>query len=126
MKQLFTLCFFLFLGLTINAQKASYPVENPGNYKSYISRDSITFNVGDKLEIDLPASGDRYLFISQGQAPAGTAITGAVVTIKKLIATGNQDTGFKMWAQFKGFGLLPVEIDIENALRVGEIILLKN
>lgn len=126
MKQLFTLCFLLFLCLTINAQTATYPVSKEGNFKTYISRDSITFNVGDKLEIDLPANGDRYLFISQGQAQAGTAITGAVVTIKKLIATGNKDTGYKMWAQFKGFGLLPVDIDIENALRVGEIILLKN
>lgn len=119
--------FLLFiLSITVSSQTATYPVTKEGKYKTYISRDSLVFNVGDKLEIDLPYNVDRYMFISQGQVPAGTAITGATVEIKKLISIGDDKKGYKMWAQFKGYGLLPVDIDIENALRVNEIILLNN
>lgn len=119
----FTLITMLFLGLTINAQTCQFPVNQKGNFKTYISKENIEFTVGQKIEIDLPYSGNIYNFITQGSQPAGTVITGAVVEITKLKAIGNKSIGYKMFAQFKGFGALPVDIDIENALKVGEIVI---
>lgn len=112
---------FLLLGYTINAQIVNYPISKEGNYESYISKDSILFKVGDKLTIGLPKNGDKYLFISQGGTPAGTVLTGNEVIISKLKVVGNKKRGYRMFAQFKGYGLIPVDIDIENALKVDEI-----
>lgn len=113
----------LFISSFMSAQTATYPVEKEGKFKTYISRDNIEFSVGQKLEIGLPYAGNQYTFITQGNVPAGAVITGNTVKISKLKAVGNKDTGYKMYAQFKGYGLLPVDIDIESALKTGEIII---
>lgn len=39
----------------------------------------------------------------------------------KLKTYGTKKTGFKMYAHFKGYGLLPVLIDYDTALELGEI-----
>ena len=41
--------------------------------------------------------------------------------IEKLKTYGTRSSGFKIYAHFKGYGLLPVLIDYETALELGEI-----
>lgn len=115
--------FFFCIGLTLNAQISKYPPAEKGEFEIYISRSEIEFKVGDTLEIGLPANGDKYLFITQGNQPAGTVLTGALITIEKLKSFGSKKKGYKMYAMFKGYGMIPVAIDIESAIRVDEILL---
>lgn len=124
MKNFAITIFFLGVSLSINAQTAHYPNMKDQNYKVYITKAGDTLKVGDRVEIGLPYGADRYTFIFQGGVNAGTVLTGKTVKITKLKATGNDDIGYTMFALFKGFGLLPVEINLENALRVEEVILM--
>lgn len=48
--------------------------------------------------------------------------SGKKITIHKIKSFGRDKSGFTMWISFKGFGLLPVDVDYENALDSGEII----
>lgn len=124
MKNLTITIFFLCVSLTISGQTAQFQNMKNQNYKAYITKAGDTIKVGDRVEIGLPYGADKYTFIFQGGVNAGTVLTGKTVKITKLKATGNDDMGYTMFALFKGFGLLPVEINLENALRVEEVILL--
>ncbi|WP_076456656.1 hypothetical protein [Zobellia uliginosa] len=48
-------------------------------------------------------------------------MAGKPIVIDKLKTYGNKKSRYKMYAQFKGYGLLPVLIDYETALELGEI-----
>lgn len=116
MKKLLLLLFIPFMSFS------QTPIKS-GNYKTYISKDSIIINKGSKLEIGLPYNGTEYAFITQGNVPAAAHIAGSTVTITKLKAIGSKDTGYKMYAIFKGFGMLPVYVNIDQALKTEEIVL---
>ena len=116
--------FFLLPVALISQNTISYQNLTPGTYNSYISKDLIPITVGDVIEIGLPGNGDLFRFITQGNTPAASHITGATVTISKLKVIGTAATGYRMFAYFKGFGLLPVIINIDAALKTEEIIIL--
>jgi len=41
--------------------------------------------------------------------------------VDKLKTYGTKKSGYKLYAHFKGYGLIPVLIDYDTALEVGEI-----
>ncbi|WP_188464402.1 hypothetical protein [Bizionia arctica] len=105
------------------SQTATYPPE-PGRYETYQTKEEQTISIGDKVEIGIPYGGKEFIFISQGNEYVKSRLAGDIVEIIKLEALSNNKTSYKMQAYFKGYGLLPVVIDLENALKVKEIILL--
>lgn len=108
------------IALLYSCVSAQIPTKK-GTYKQYITKSNDTINVGDKVTFGLPTNGNQYIFITQGNTPAGTVITGDKVTISKLKSIGSTSKGFKMYAVVKGYGLLPVLIDIEAALKTEEV-----
>lgn len=77
--------------------------------------------IGDTLTIGLPSTDFGFMFITQGNQKTTPALANTKVVVDKLKTFGNKKRGFKMYAQFKGYGMLPVMIDIETALQTGEL-----
>lgn len=107
----------IFFSLNAAAQKPT----TKGNFKEYITRSNDTIRIGDTITFGIPANGQQYIFITQGNAPCSAHISGDIATISKLKSIGNKQRGYKMYAQVKGYGLIPVSIEIENAIRMEEI-----
>jgi hypothetical protein len=100
--------------------KAQIPTKF-GSFKQYITKSNDTLKVGDKITFGLPTNGNQYIYITQGNVPAAAKINGDTVTIHKLKSIGNKTKGYKMYALIKGYGLLPVFVDIEAAIKTEEI-----
>lgn len=105
------------------AQTATYPLEDSGKYETYITRDGKSITVGDEIEIGMPYATTQFVYITQGNEPIAARLAGNFVKITKLMSYGKDKTGYKMYALFKGYGLIAVFIDIEMALKTGEIII---
>lgn len=114
-KHLALLAFFI--ALSTYAQQPT----KPGNFKTYITKTGDTLKVGDVITIGLPRNGDNFTFITQGNVTASAHISGDAVKITKLKSIGNKQRGYKMYAYFKGYGMLPVIFDIDNAIKTEEI-----
>ncbi|MHC0441579.1 hypothetical protein [Flavobacterium sp. 3-210] len=115
-----TLC-LLFFSCAVFSQKAVYnKITSESNFKEYESKNGNIIAIGDTLSIGMPANGRDFLFISQANTPAGTVLANSKAVINKLKTVGNKTRGFKTYALFKGYGL-PVYVDIESALEIGEI-----
>lgn len=113
----------LFTTLFSFSQSSNYPPES-GTYETYTTKKGQTISVGDHIELGLPYAGTHFIFISQDNTYVRSRLAGDVVEITKLEAATNNKKSYKMQAYFKGYGVLPVIIDIENALKTEEIILL--
>lgn len=113
----------LFIPILANSQKiADYEtLDKAGDYDAYISRDGDTLRIGDKMTLGLPEGGSIFNWITQGDAQANKKLAGARVIIHKFKCIGKDKTGYKMYVLFKGYGLLPVYMDYEFALRTGEV-----
>ena len=103
------------------SQTATYPISKKGDYQTYISKDKIEFKIGQKIAIGLPFRNTEFLFLTQNNLNVTGRISGSQVTITQLKSDGKEKTGFKMYAYFKGFGIAPVIVDIEQALKTNEI-----
>lgn len=119
---------FTFIVLTlfvnfVHAQTASFgQLTEKGKYETYITSTGDTLNVGDTLKIGQPTAQTNFAYITQGSEYAASRLAGAVVEITELSSFGKKKQGFKMFAGFKGYGLLPVYVDYEAANKAGEII----
>lgn len=90
-------------------------------YNEYLSRSGDTIKIGDTLIIGIPTSDLGFTYISQGGQRVSNTLAGKSIVIDQLKTYGTKAQGFKMYAQFKGFGLVPVLIDYDTALETGEI-----
>jgi hypothetical protein len=120
MKKLVFILFFI----TYNfyAQTANYSdIKFKANFKEYISKSGRSIKVNDTIQIGLPSAGNNFVFITQGNVGvmASLAKTKAIITNIKSI--GTDKTGYKIYLLFKGYGLLPLYIDYENAIETGEL-----
>lgn len=125
MKKYITL-YFLFICLFSYSQRTlTFPAKKTGDYEKYISKDSLVFQVSQKLEIGMPSNGSTFVFLTQGNMePVGAHISGDIITIRKIRAIGKSQTGYKGYFIIRGYGLANLLIDIENALKTGEILLI--
>jgi len=104
------------------AQTAEYgKLIKKSNYKNYITKNNDTLKVGDTLTIGIPTSDLGFTYISQGGQRVSNMLSEKKVIIDKLKTYGNKTNGYKMYAHFKGYGLIPVLIDYETAMELGEI-----
>jgi len=77
--------------------------------------------VGDTLTIGIPTSDLGFIYIYQSGQPVLNTLSDKKVVVDKLKTYGTKKSGFKMYAHFKGYGLVPVLIDYDTALELGEI-----
>lgn len=119
MKNYFLLLFTI---STMHAQdSANFNQLTSGTFNSYVTEDNHTINIGDTLTIGLPSIDRGFRWISQGGQFGANFLAGKKVVVDKLKTYGNKRQGYKMYVHFKGYGLLPVLIDYEIALRTKEL-----
>lgn len=118
---IFLILFLLLTNVNVIAQDALYQkIDKTGNYDTYTTSYGATISQGDTLTIGLPR-GDTFTFITQGNTPVSSFMAGTTPVVTKLKSVGNKRQGYRMYAIFKGYGLVPVYVDIENAYKTGEI-----
>lgn len=92
-----------------------------GNLESYTSKSGHIFKAGDLLQIGLPYA-NTFVFITQGNIGVNSNLSNILVKLESVKAVKLQNGYIKYYAIFKGFGLVPVYIDIESAILSKEII----
>lgn len=118
MKKLIFLLFFTTISFS---QTAIYnKITSEGKFTEYQSKNGSSIKVGDTLSIGLPANGNQFIFITQGNVPGGTVLANTKNVITKIRTAGNTKRGFKTYALFSGYGL-SIYAEIESALETGEI-----
>lgn len=117
------LTLILIMSFSINfAQTAEYgKLIKKSSYKIYITKNNDSLKIGDTLTIGIPTSDLGFTYISQGGQRVSNMLSEKKVIINKLKTYGNKTNGFKLYAHFKGYGLIPVLIDYETAFELGEI-----
>jgi hypothetical protein len=114
--------FLLFSFYISYSQTAEYgKLINKSEYKIYLTKTTDTLKVGDTLIIGIPTSDLGFTYISQNGQRVSNVLADKKVIVDKLKVYGTKISGFKMYAQFKGYGLIPVLIDYDTALELGEI-----
>ncbi|GGW28626.1 hypothetical protein [Arenibacter certesii] len=120
MKILNLLIFFIF-SITYS-QTAEYgKLTDKSEYEIYLTKTGDTLKVGDTLTIGIPTSDLGFTYISQGGQRVSNTLSDKKVIVDKLKTYGTKKSGYKMYAHFKGYGLIPVLIDYDTALELGEI-----
>lgn len=127
MKQTLLFAFF-FICANLHAQpranneRAEYNIQNKkGRYMEYLSSTGDLIKVGDSLEIGVAANFDKFVYITQDVYPMHADHTGKKVKIRSIEVIGNKNSGLSVYFTFKGFGLIPVYVNYEAALKAGEI-----
>ncbi len=117
------LTLFIFFSITITySQTAEYgKLTSKSDYEIYLTKTGDTLKVGDTLTIGIPTSDLGFTFISQGGQRVSNTLSDKKVIVDKLKTYGTKKSGYKMYAHFKGYGLIPVLIDYDSALELGEI-----
>lgn len=119
--------FMLFTFSISYSQMAEYgKLINKSEYKIYLTKTKDTLKVGDTLTIGIPTSDLGFTYISQNGQRVSNTLSEKKVIVDKLKTYGTKYSGYKMYAHFKGYGLIPVLIDYDTALEVGEIKNAKN
>ncbi|WGF93984.1 hypothetical protein [Aequorivita marisscotiae] len=115
--------FLLFFCFSIGySQTAEYgKLTKKSEYKIYITKIGDSLKVGDTLTIGIPNSDLGFTYISQGGQRVSNTLADKKVVVDKLKTYGTKKNGYKLYAHFKGYGLIPVLIDYDTALEVGEI-----
>ncbi|MBU3026873.1 hypothetical protein Q4603_16035 [Zobellia galactanivorans] len=114
--------FLLFMVSITYSQTAEFGnLTKKSEYKNYKTKSGYKINIGDTLALGIPSSDLGFAYISQNGQRVSHTLAGKPIVIDKLKTYGNKKSGYKMYAQFKGYGLLPVLIDYETALELGEI-----
>ncbi|MDM1408587.1 hypothetical protein [Myroides sp. DF42-4-2] len=123
MKKIITIL-TLFAASISYAQTAEYNKlsKNNQSFTEYKSKNGDIIKVGDSLMIGKAMDPDGFRYISQGGGRMHATHGGKPFTIHKIKSYGKEKSGFTIWISFKGYGLLPVEVDYENALEANEII----
>lgn len=104
-------------------QVAEYgKVTGNGFYTAYVSKTGDIIHEGDTLVIGKPGGEFGFFYITQGGQRVQNWLSSKKVVITQIKSYGTKKRGYTLWAQFKGYGLIPVFIDYDNALQTGEII----
>lgn len=93
-----------------------YPDTKLHKYTSYVSKSGDIINIGDTLIIGIPSGIKTFNFIQQGMEFCAPHISG-----KQVVVTGIRSYKNNLFIEFKGYGLVPVYIQYENAIDVKEI-----
>ena len=121
MKQLL----FIFLIFTCILSYSQIPeygkLLNKSSFEEYVAKSGDHIKIGDTLIIGTPTSNLGFTYISQGGQRVSNTLSGKKIVIDQLKTYGTKSQGYKMYAQFKGFGLVPVLIDYDAAFETGEI-----
>jgi hypothetical protein len=132
MKKFIYSYLLLIFTFSLNAQTLNYSdlssgTKPKGKFQQYISKDGVTFNVGDKINIGKPSSatGD-YIYISCVTAMGDVVklnanIANTSTEIKKIYVGGNKKSGFKSAFASIATGVSKYYYFIEDALESGEI-----
>lgn len=116
---LFTIILFV---VQANGQTAEFgKIAEQSTYAKYITKAGDTLSVGEHLIIGKPTADLGFTYISQGGQRVASHLSGKDVVITQLRSYGTKKSGYKLYACFKGYGLLPVLIDYDNALETGEV-----
>ncbi len=111
----------MLISFSIFGQKAIFnKINSEGNFTEYETKEGVVLKIGDTLKIGYPRN-TNFTFITQGGVPATAFLSNTKVVVTKLKSVGNKTRGFKMYALFKGYGLVPVYIDYDSAFETGEI-----
>ncbi|SHJ25332.1 hypothetical protein SAMN04488096_1212 [Mesonia phycicola] len=115
--------FILIFSFSIGySQTAEYgKLTKKSEYKIYLTKIGDTLKVGDTLTIGIPTSDLGFTYISQGGQRVSNTLADKKVIVDKLKTYGTEKNGYKVYAHFKGYGLIPVLIDYDTALELGEI-----
>ncbi|MGP1992743.1 hypothetical protein D9V96_012750 [Zobellia laminariae] len=120
MKKL-TLFLFFIVSITYSQTAEFGNLTKKSEYQIYITKTGFKVNVGDTLTLGIPTSDLGFTYISQNGQRVSSTLAGKQIVIDKLKTYGSKKNGYKVYAHFKGYGLLPVLIDYETALELGEI-----
>jgi hypothetical protein len=114
----------LFLSLNSFAQSAEFgKLDQEGEFSSYKTSSGITIKSGDKLKIGYAWNRSRFTYITQATEGMAASFSETIVEIQKIKVVKLSNGFLKALATFKGFGLVPVIIDIEPAIKTEEIII---
>lgn len=94
-----------------------------GTYKEYVSKNGISIKENQKIRIGFPSNGNKFIYITQGNEVTDSKINNTLVEVSKIEVIKLQNNYCKAYIFFKGFGLIPVAIDIEAALHFNEVII---
>jgi hypothetical protein len=122
MKTFFLITVLIFASNT-QAQNSSFPPKEAGKVNQYTSKTHQTLKVGDEIEIGLPYAGNIFVFITQQNLGVSADLSSSIVKVTEIEIIGNKKKGYKAYAKFKGYGALPVYINIEPAINSKEIII---
>lgn len=89
-------------------------------FDTYITRSKDTISIGDTITLGLPSSDIGFRYVTQGGMKCADFLASADVEITRIRTFRNRFSG-KVYLEFKGYGLLPLLIDYETALKIGEI-----
>lgn len=118
-KILIALLFFCF---NFYAQTIKFSdVKSKGNFKEYISKSGRSIKVNDTIQIGMPSAGNNFVFITQGNVGVVPSLAKTKAIITNIKSVGSDKIGYKVYLLFKGYGLIPVYIDYENAIETGEL-----
>lgn len=107
-----------------NAQKIGHYGDLPSGknkFDMYITKMGDTITAGQKVLIGIPSSDNGFNHITQGGQKAAVFLADREVTISQLRTYSDRRFEKRMYLQFKGYGMLPVDIDVELAMKTGEI-----
>jgi len=120
---LLIICALFAINCLAQDQIAEYgKITGNGFYSAYVSKTGDIIHEGDTLVIGKPGGEFGFLNIQQGGQRIAVWMAGKKVKISQIKSYGTSKRGYTLFVQFKGFGLLPVFIDYDNALQTGEII----
>lgn len=122
MRVLFIISFVILANYSYG-QVAKYgEVKENGFYNTYIAKDGSSVSVGDTIKLGQPSGNDHFLFIQQGQQYVAPWLADKDVVVTQIKSYGNKNRGYTLFVQFKGYGLVPVFIQYDNALEAGEVL----
>jgi hypothetical protein len=119
--KIFTLFVFFSFSITYSQTAEHGKLTDKSEYEIYLTKTGDTLKVGDTLTIGIPTSDFGFTYISQGGQRVSNTLSDKKVIVHKLKTYGTKKSGYKMYAHFKGYGLIPVLIDYDTALELGEI-----
>jgi hypothetical protein len=123
MKKITLILAFTAFTLIAIAQQAEFgKIIGNDTYSTYVSKTGDIISIGDTLILGKPSGEFGFVFITQGDQRVVSSLAGKKVVITQLKSYGTKKSGYTLFAQFKGYGLLPVFINYENAIEAFEVI----
>lgn len=113
----------LFFGFSFGQSITNSDNMKEGTYKEYVSKNGIIIKENQKIKIGYPSNGNKFTYITQGNELADSKLNNTLVEVSKIEVIKLQNNFCKAYIYFKGFGLIPVIIDIEAALHFQEVII---